>query len=180
MPSAHPPDPSTGRALRLGLMKAPPPGVPVPAPMPPSSSSGVAKPESIDEKLIEEVLGLDLFDHDGVTYKVADLGNACWVERRPGARWATHPRHFSDDIQTRQYRSPETIINAGYDTSAPWHEGNQTCHDLLQADIWSLACMVFELATGDYLFDPKASDEYPRDEDQGCWLVGLMVGWLGD
>ena len=25
--------------------------------------------------------------------------------------------------------------------------------------------MVFELATGDYLFDPKASDEYPRDED---------------
>ena len=34
-----------------------------------------------------------------------------------------------------------------------------------QADIWSLACMVFELATGDYLFDPKASDEYPRDED---------------
>ena len=40
----------------------------------------------IDEKLIEEVLGLDLFDHDGVTYKVADLGNACWVERLgPGA-----------------------------------------------------------------------------------------------
>ena len=34
-----------------------------------------------------------------------------------------------------------------------------------EADIWSLACMVFELATGDYLFDPKASDEYPRDED---------------
>lgn len=130
------------------LMKAPPPGVPVPAPMPPSSSSGVAKPESIDEKLIEEVLGLDLFDHDGVTYKVADLGNACWVER-----------HFSDDIQTRQYRSPETIINAGYDTSA---------------DIWSLACMVFELATGDYLFDPKASDEYPRDEDHLALFIELL------
>ncbi|CAL1161154.1 unnamed protein product [Cladocopium goreaui] len=130
------------------LMKVPPPGVPVPAPMPPSSSSGVAKPESIDEKLIEEVLGLDLFDHDGVTYKVADLGNACWVER-----------HFSDDIQTRQYRSPETIINAGYDTSA---------------DIWSLACMVFELATGDYLFDPKASDEYPRDEDHLALFIELL------
>ncbi len=43
-------------------------------------------PSGIDEKLIEEVLGLDLFDHDGVTYKVADLGNACWVERLgPGA-----------------------------------------------------------------------------------------------
>ena len=29
-----------------GLLKVPPPGVPVPSPMPPSSSSGVAKPES--------------------------------------------------------------------------------------------------------------------------------------
>lgn len=79
---------------------------------------------------------------------MADLGNACWVER-----------HFSDDIQTRQYRSPETIINAGYDTSA---------------DIWSLACMIFELVTGDYLFDPKASEEYPRDEDHLALFVELL------
>ena len=41
---------------------------------------------------------------------------------------------------------------------------------------------VFELATGDYLFDPKASDEYPRDEDwepavggEGLKLAGLEV-----
>jgi len=101
-----------------------------------------------DPKLLEEVMGLDLFDHHGVTYKVADLGNACWVER-----------HFSDDIQTRQYRSPETIIAAGYDTSA---------------DIWSLACMIFELVTGDYLFDPKASEEYPRDEDHLALFVELL------
>lgn len=102
----------------------------------------------LDPKLLEEVVGLDLFDHVGVTYKVADLGNACWVEK-----------HFSDDIQTRQYRSPETIINAGYDTSA---------------DIWSLACMTFELVTGDYLFDPKASDEFPRDEDHLALFVELL------
>ena len=42
-------------------------------------------------------------------------------------------------------------MNAGYDTSA---------------DVWSLACMIFELMTGDYLFDPKASEEYLRDEDR--------------
>ncbi|CAE7217555.1 SRPK1 [Symbiodinium necroappetens] len=113
-----------------------------------AAGQSASTPDSIDEKLIDEVLGLDLFDHIGVTYKVADLGNACWVER-----------HFSDDIQTRQYRSPETIINAGYDTSA---------------DIWSLACMVFELATGDYLFDPKASDEYPRDEDHLALFIELL------
>merc|ERR1719313_649435 len=87
---------------------------------------------NIDPTVLNEVMGLDLFDHETVTYKVADLGNACWTTK-----------HFSDDIQTRQYRGPETIINAGYDCSA---------------DIWSLACMTFELVTGDYLFDPKASE----------------------
>jgi hypothetical protein len=35
-----------------------------------------------------------------VNVKIVDLGNACWVRR-----------HFSDDIQTRQYRCPE--VRAG-------------------------------------------------------------------
>merc|ERR1719253_1723276 len=102
----------------------------------------------LEPKLLAEVCRLDLFDHPTVAFKVADLGNACW----------TH-KHFSDDIQTRQYRSPETIINAGYDTSA---------------DVWSLACMIFELITGDYLFDPKASEEYPRDEDHLAPFIELL------
>merc|ERR550514_2671247 len=108
-----------------------------------------AEPEFlIDARLLEEVSNIDIFNHEGVAYKVADLGNACWVEK-----------HFSDDIQTRQYRAPETIIGAGYDTSA---------------DVWSLACMIFELVTGDYLFDPKASEEYPRDEDHLALFVELL------
>lgn len=102
----------------------------------------------LDQDLLNQVMELDLFDHESVAYKVADLGNACWLEK-----------HFSDDIQTRQYRGPETIINAGYDTSA---------------DIWSLACMIFELVTGDYLFDPKASEEYPRDEDHLALFIELL------
>lgn len=53
---------------------------------------------------------------------IVDFGNACWRDR-----------HFTDDIQTRQYRSPEVIVGQGYDTST---------------DLWSLACMVFELVTG--------------------------------
>jgi len=114
-----------------------------------SPHGNLLKPDgTLNQKLLEQVVSVDLFDHQGVIYKVADLGNACWVER-----------HFSDDIQTRQYRSPETIINAGYDTSA---------------DLWSLACMVFELVTGDYLFDPKASEEYPRDEDHLALFVELL------
>jgi serine/threonine-protein kinase SRPK3/serine/threonine-protein kinase SRPK1 len=91
---------------------------------------------------------IDIFNHPCVAYKLADLGNACWVER-----------HFSEDIQTRQYRSPEVLIGSGYDTSA---------------DIWSLACMIFELVTGDYLFDPKGSDEFPRDEDHLALVIELV------
>lgn len=33
---------------------------------------------------------------DRITVKIADLGNACWVDH-----------HFTNDIQTRQYRCPE-------------------------------------------------------------------------
>lgn len=115
------------------------------------AANGQAASGELNQELLDQVMELDLFEHDSVTYKVADLGNACWIEK-----------HFSDDIQTRQYRGPETIINAGYDTSA---------------DVWSLACMIFELVTGDYLFDPKASEEYPRDEDHlalFCELLGPM------
>jgi serine/threonine-protein kinase SRPK3 len=93
--------------------------------------------------------GLNPFLHKPAgTFKLADLGNACWLNR-----------HFSEEIQTRQYRSPEVILGAGYHTSA---------------DMWSLACMVFELMTGDYLFDPKSSEEYPRDEDHLALAIELL------
>merc|ERR550514_2595090 len=119
-----------------------------PAQVPTGAAPQGAPQLVINQKLLEEVMSLDIWDHDGGYYKIADLGNACWVEK-----------HFSDDIQTRQYRGPETIIGAGYDTSA---------------DIWSLACMLFELVTGDYLFDPKASEEYPRDEDHLALFMELL------
>jgi len=108
-------------------------------------------PIKTDEELTRDCVAvqkMDLFNHDDVCYKIADLGNACWVNK-----------HFSDEIQTRQYRSPEVIIGAGYDTSA---------------DMWSFACMIFELVTGDYLFDPKPSEEYPRDEDHLALCIELL------
>ncbi|KAH8370536.1 hypothetical protein KR093_003988 [Drosophila rubida] len=83
-----------------------------------------------------------------VQVKIADLGNACWVDR-----------HFTEDIQTRQYRSLEVILGSEYDTSA---------------DIWSTACMVFELATGDYLFEPHSGDTYTRDEDHIAHIIELL------
>jgi len=80
--------------------------------------------------------------------KIADLGNACWVDH-----------HFTEDIQTRQYRSLEVLLGAGYGPPA---------------DIWSAACMAFEMATGDYLFEPHSGDDYSRDEDHLAHVIELV------
>ncbi|XP_043572645.1 SRSF protein kinase 2-like isoform X2 [Chiloscyllium plagiosum] len=91
---------------------------------------------------------LDPLNADGIQVKIADLGNACWVHK-----------HFTEDIQTRQYRSLEVLIGAGYSTPA---------------DIWSTACMAFELATGDYLFEPHSGEDYSRDEDHIALIIELL------
>ncbi|XP_028923020.1 SRSF protein kinase 3 [Ornithorhynchus anatinus] len=85
---------------------------------------------------------------DKIKIKIADLGNACWVHK-----------HFTEDIQTRQYRAVEVLIGASYGPPA---------------DIWSTACMAFELATGDYLFEPHSGEDYTRDEDHIAHVVELL------
>jgi serine/threonine protein kinase len=82
--------------------------------------------------------------------KIVDLGNACWTYK-----------HFTEDIQTRQYRAPEVLLGQAYDASA---------------DIWSLACIVFELVTGDLLFDPQEGKTWDREEDH----LAMMIELLGD
>ena len=84
--------------------------------------------------------------------KIGDLGNACWVNK-----------HFTDDITTRQYRAPEVIVGFPYSTPV---------------DIWSLACMLFELATGEYLFDPKDSESGNHSRDEGKSERALRGGEL--
>lgn len=56
---------------------------------------------------------------DIISVKIADLGNACWVNH-----------HFTNDIQTRQYRSPEVILGSKWGAST---------------DVWSMAAMVRRL-----------------------------------
>ena len=74
-----------------------------------------------------------------VMVKICDMGNGCW----------TH-HHFTPEIQTRQYRSPEVIIGADYNTTA---------------DVWSFACTIFEMITGDFLFEPRKGNNYDKDDD---------------
>ncbi|KAL4804068.1 kinase-like domain-containing protein [Aspergillus unguis] len=83
-----------------------------------------------------------------ISVKIADLGNACWVGH-----------HFTNDIQTRQYRSPEVILGSKWGAST---------------DVWSMACMVFELITGDYLFDPQSGTRYGKDDDHIAQVIELL------
>ncbi|KAL9081900.1 MAG: hypothetical protein Q9159_006925 [Coniocarpon cinnabarinum] len=94
------------------------------------------------EKIAED------FSIDTISVKIADLGNACWVSH-----------HFTNDIQTRQYRSPEVILGAKWGAST---------------DVWSMACMVFELITGDYLFDPQSGTKYGKDDDHIAQIIELL------
>ncbi|KAG0354583.1 kinase-like domain-containing protein [Gamsiella multidivaricata] len=83
-----------------------------------------------------------------ISVKIADLGNACWEDH-----------HFTNDIQTRQYRSPEVILGAKWGPST---------------DVWSVACMAFELITSDYLFDPQSGTSYNKDDDHMAQIIELM------
>ena len=83
-----------------------------------------------------------------IEVKICDVGNACWFNH-----------HFSTIIQTRQYRAPEVLLGINYNESS---------------DIWSLACMVFELATGDFLFEPRKGDTYSKNDDHLAQIIELV------
>jgi len=114
---------------------------------------GESKPEKVDsekEKVETPAASAKTVPPFEELYKVylADFGNANWIKK-----------HFTDDIQTRQYRAPEVILGAPWSTTV---------------DLWSLACMVFELLTGEYLFEPKSGSSYSKEDDHLCQMIELL------
>lgn len=84
--------------------------------------------------------------------KLVDLGTAFYVQRQ-GAR----------DIQTREYRCPEGVLGL-------WPFGPA-------ADVWSVGCLVFELLTGETLFDPQSprpGEPFSKDESHLAQTVELL------
>lgn len=74
---------------------------------------------SLENKSLQDSKTTDELAEEIISVKIADLGNACWVGH-----------HFTNDIQTRQYRSPEVILGAKWGAST---------------DVWSMAAMVNKL-----------------------------------
>lgn len=67
-------------------------------------------------------------------------------------------------VQTRQYRAPEVILKHGF--SYP-------------IDIWSTACLIFELATGEMLFCPSKDEdndppEWKKSDDHLAQILTLI------
>jgi len=73
---------------------------------------------------------------DTLITKLSDLGTCCDIK---------NPTY---DIQTRYYRAPEVILQ--YDL-------NENC------DIWSVGCLLYEMLTGDILFNPDKRRRFNRD-----------------
>ncbi|KAF7303883.1 hypothetical protein MIND_00618400 [Mycena indigotica] len=156
-PQSAPTDDGDLGMSALTMSHSAPPATTIPTPSPPRNvltvDVGRDKPEG-EEHWIEEV---DEADYEMITVKIADLGNATWTDH-----------HFTNDIQTRQYRCPEVIVG-----STNWGTS---------ADIWSVACVLFEVMTGgDYLFDPapapKGADGRPRytkDDDHIAQIIELL------
>ncbi|XP_063738621.1 SRSF protein kinase 3 isoform X3 [Eleginops maclovinus] len=113
-----------------------------------STQSGYSSGRDVSSASDFVLSPLDPHNAQRLRVKIADLGNACWVHK-----------HFTEDIQTRQYRALEVLIGAEYGPPA---------------DIWSTACMAFELATGDYLFEPHSGEDYTRDEDHIAHIIELL------
>ena len=100
---------------------------------------------SLQKDLYQLFLDID----ENIRIKICHFGNACYSNH-----------HFSRDIQTRQYRAPEIILGINY---------NET------VDIWSLACIVFEMITGDYLFEPRQKDKsFSKDDDHLAQFIELL------
>ena len=85
-----------------------------------------------------------------ISIKIADLGNATPTRK-----------HYTEDIQTRQYRAPEAIVGR-----TDWGA---------TADMWSVACVLFELLTAEYLFDPQSQgDLFGKDDDHVAQIIELL------
>ena len=124
------------------------------------STGSSSKNETSAEKIAEDV------SFETISVKIADLGNACWVGH-----------HFTNDIQTRQYRSPEVILGGKWGASTDvWSMAAMVRYSQCQ---WAFLpeltfCQVFELITGDYLFDPQSGTKYGKDDDHIAQIIELL------
>ncbi|KAG6889371.1 hypothetical protein C0995_001436 [Termitomyces sp. Mi166 len=147
-------------SLTIDVLPAPAvltPSTPPPTPAePPSTSSFISHPPSASLRTSALPIQVPITTNPPapvlppISVKIADLGNA-----------TPSLKHYTEDIQTRQYRAPEAILGR-----RDWDA---------RADIWSVACVVFELLTSEFLFDPHGQGErFTKDDDHMAQIIELL------
>ena len=92
----------------------------------------------IHSDLKPENIVFKLDEKGDIFVTIIDLGNA----QEP------YSQYF--EVSTQQYRSFENLIGLPVD---------------YKTDIWSIACILFKLATNEYLFKPQSAPTYSKNED---------------
>lgn len=84
---------------------------------------------------------------DNLEIRLSDFGNCRDIN------------DLSFHIQTRYYRAPEVILE---------YKFNENC------DIWSIGCIVYELLSGNTLFDPDKKAKMSVDQDHLYNIISLL------
>jgi serine/threonine protein kinase len=113
--------------------------------------------ETVDN-LVNLVENKDIIHDDEIdlnllnmTVKIGDFGNACPIDNID-----------DDDIQIRSYRPPEVVMGELYNE---------------KVDVWSMACLFYELLTHEYLFE--VDSEHDDNVEQDRLLLSQMYSTLG-
>lgn len=96
---------------------------------------------NIEDTIEKENVDKNKFDKsilNNISVSIADFGSSC-----------TDDETYDDDFGTVYYRAPEIILR-GETTS--------------KVDIWALGCILYELVTGDIMFNPNKDRYYTRDQ----------------
>ncbi len=107
-----------------------------------SNKEDLEKTKSFHRKLNSEEIQFDQYrchpNHfNNITVKLTDFGFFC-----------KHTEQFNKPFGTRYYMAPEIILMGD-------------CSE--KVDIWALGCMIYELLTGEILFDPHSSHRGSTD-----------------
>lgn len=88
-----------------------------------------------------------LFNLNDIKIKLSDLGSCETLKTK------------NYKIQTRYYRCPEVILE---------YDMNEKC------DIWSCACVLYELITGEMMFEPDKDENISRDRYHILDMIQLL------